>query len=196
MKDICFSIEKFTYIKDCETLNLDFLSKIEKRRLSKYDKTAIFLLNKTYDEKVENMVFSSRYGEIDRLNTLIEQHNELGEVSPNTFSSSVHNFPVGFFSVNKQITIPSAAVSSCADTFSVGLLNAILTKEANTLFCHVFEGGGVCMQINKTKDTYKINKDNNNNKTAQDNIDSFAEFLESKKSEISFPFYKIERILS
>lgn len=195
MKDICFSIEKFTYIKDCDSLDLDFLSKIERRRLSKYDKTAIFLLNKTFDENIKNIVFSSRYGEIERLDTLIEQYGELKEVSPNTFSSSVHNFPIGFFCVYKQITIPSSAVSSCSSTFSMGLLNTVLTKETNTLFCDISENMAICFEINKNKAEYRIIKCNNN-ETQEDEQDSFIDFVEQKKSEISFPFYKIERILS
>lgn len=71
-----------------------------RRKLTSVDKTALCIMNECFsslDEKNRNIkiVFTSQYGELDNLNKLIKQYTEENEVSPATFSGSVHNSAVG-----------------------------------------------------------------------------------------------------
>ena len=194
MKDICFSIEKFTYTDSNTELDLSFLPKLIKRRLNKLDRNTVFLLNKLYDTEIENIIFSSKFGEFERLDSLINQYLEFSEVSPNTFSSSVHNFPVGFFSIFKKITIPTSALSASNDSFSLGFLNAVLSKENKILYCYSEEDKGIALKINKEKREYRLIKKEAIEKNNDYDI-CFLNFIQKKLPEIEFPFYKIERII-
>ena len=194
MKEFCFSVEKFTYVKSDDAFELDFVPKIIKRRLNKLDRITVYLLNNAYENETQNIVFSSQHGEYERLDKLIEQYVTLNEVSPNTFSSSVHNFAIGFFSILKKISIPAVATSSCLDSFSLGLLNAILTKETNTVYCFANDDFGIGFRINKTKKEFKITKKENNEQFSDIDYNRFIHFYEKKEKKISFPFYEIERI--
>ena len=97
------SDEKYFYIKDYKyiengEIDISFLPMMIRRRLSSIDKYAIYTLSAFKDCKIDEIVYSSRYGELERLFKIIDQYIEDNEVSPNLFSSSVHNYLVGLFS--------------------------------------------------------------------------------------------------
>lgn len=48
-----------------------------------------------------DLVFASRYGELERVVKLIKQKQEENEISPAGFSFSVHNSTIGLFSLIK-----------------------------------------------------------------------------------------------
>ena len=58
------------------------------------------------------IVFASRYGELDRLKKLVYQYTQENEVSPATFSGSVHNSAVGQFSLLNRITKSYNSISA------------------------------------------------------------------------------------
>ena len=81
------------------------------------------------------MVYASRYGELERVLKLIKQEHEENEISPTGFSFSVHNSTVGLFSLLKKIYSSYNSIAGGEESFSVGLLDAIMNRE-KTLFCY------------------------------------------------------------
>ena len=107
MKEILleFYVNKYNYLKNSNEIDLSFIPPIMRRRMSIVDKYILSVLNNIYSDNIENIVFSSQYGEVERLIKLINQYTENKEVSPNAFSCSVHNYSEGFFLLNKQKSI-------------------------------------------------------------------------------------------
>lgn len=112
-----------------------------RRKLTSVDKTALCIMNECFsslDEKNRNIkiVFASQYGELDNLNKLIKQYTEENEVSPATFSGSVHNSAVGQFSLLNKITKSYNSVSAEDVTFGAGLTEAVLSADDDyVLYC-------------------------------------------------------------
>lgn len=130
-------IRKLNKITSESEIDVSFLSPLVRRRLSLLDKAVLTTMDKSYDNKVEEIVFSSVYGEFSRLNTIIEQYQECDEVSPAQFSASVHNFPVGFFTLNKKLNIPYYALTS----FEAGLVKSVISnKETLCTYSDVYDG--------------------------------------------------------
>lgn len=136
-----FSIKKFV-IKTAENTEVSFLPPMARRKLSTLDKTALCVMNELFEsipQEKRNLkiVFASRYGELDRLKKLVAQYTRENEVSPATFSGSVHNSAAGQFSLLNKITESYNSVSAEKDTFSAGLIEAVLTAKegCDVLFC-------------------------------------------------------------
>lgn len=135
-----FSIKKFV-IKTAENTEVSFLPPMARRKLSTLDKTALCVMNELFEsisgeKRNLKIVFASRYGELDRLKKLVAQYTLENEVSPATFSASVHNSAAGQFSLLNKITESYNSVSAEKDTFSAGLIEAVLTaKGCDVLFC-------------------------------------------------------------
>ena len=127
--------------KNSKNTDVSFLPPMARRKLTAIDKTALCIMNEcfsTLDEKQRNIkiIFASQYGELDNLNKLIKQYKEENEVSPTTFSGSVHNSAVGQFSLLNKITQSYNSVSAEDVTFSAGLIEAILSaKKDCVLYC-------------------------------------------------------------
>ena len=136
MENSCFFIKDFYFIKQNDETDLSFIPPLIRRKLSNIDKLTVCAINKIYNDKVDEIVFSSKVGEFDRLNSIISQYQEFDEVSPSTFSGSVHNYPVSFFTLFKKITIPYHALSSGDDSFYMGLIKAIISKKENVLYVY------------------------------------------------------------
>lgn len=201
MKDnfIEFYVNKFNFLNAPDEIDVSFLSPIIRRRLSKLDKGVISLLNKTVSEEIQNIVFSSQTGELERLLKIIEQYTFNKEVSPNTFSGSVHNYSVGFFLLNNKKTIPYNAISAGDNSISSGIMASIISKYSNILYCYcdIFKDKlyAFCISIDKeqkTGDKYKLILKNNNkiNNTFNDYIELFLE----KKEILNSDIFTIERI--
>ena len=169
-----------------------------RRRLSKTDKAALYTINEAFTENIEYIIYSSRYGEAERLLKLISQYQEEKEVSPNIFSGSVHNYPLGFFLLNNKKSIPYNALSACENTVSIGLLSAILTKYNNVLFCYSDYEDEKCSSfaanISKSKEInsikYRLKLENNDN--CNDSFNNFINFFSNNIKEIKTPFYTLE----
>ena len=138
-----FSTEKFTYIYPADIDNngadLSFIPPLLKRRLNKTDKLAFYLLNKTFDETIEAIIYCSRYGEFERLKVIIEQYQKNNEISPNTFSSSTHNYAPAAFCALKKTSVPIYSLSGGEKSLINGATYAYLNKYKKVLYCYVSE---------------------------------------------------------
>ena len=128
--------------KTAQTANVDFLPPMARRKLSAVDKIALCVMNECLagiegDEWDLKIVFASRYGELDRLKKLVAQYTTENEVSPAAFSGSVHNSAVGQFSLINKITQSYNSVSAEENTFSAGLIEAVITaKNCDVIYCY------------------------------------------------------------
>lgn len=189
-----FNIEKISYRKFDE-IDLSFLPSMLKRKLSNLDRLAINTMNDCYKEGVK-IVFASRFGELDRLKTLVKQHNLENEVSPSYFSSSVHNSSIGQFTLFKTIKEGYNSISAGEHTFSTGLIEAILSLEKDVLYCYAdFEEThnlNYSISILLTKgENYEIEFGNFENKSKLPLVERFL------KEEIFIPdngLYKIRKV--
>ena len=146
-------IKKFCYTK---TADVNFLPPLIRRKLSNLDKYALTAMDKVYSEDVEEIIFASRLGESDRLNKIISQYKEMNEVSPTQFSASVHNYPVGFFTLYKKINIPYFALSAGEKTFQNGFLEAVISNYNDVMFVYAENDFAVSCIISKASGTLKI----------------------------------------
>ena len=127
--------------KNADDIDVSFLPPMARRKLSALDKAALCIMNEcltSLEEKDRNIkiVFASRYGELDRLKKLVYQYTQENEVSPATFSGSVHNSAVGQFSLLNKITKSYNSVSAEDVTFSAGLIEAVLSADDDyVLYC-------------------------------------------------------------
>ncbi len=191
MKKDIFYIRKYHYIKSEAELDLSSIAPLQRRRLSLADKIAFTVMDKVFDENIEEIVFASRYGEFARLKTIIEQYSEIGEVSPAQFSGSVHNYLAGFFTLEKKSNIPYYATASAENTLSAGLIKSVLSFRNNILFCYADEYGVACI-ISKDAGGIKCAMTSGGNDNA-DEAGSFIDFLEGKTPVFESPLCRIER---
>lgn len=130
-----FYIKDFCYIKSAEEIDVSSIPPLVRRKLSPIDKAALSTMIKVFDNNVEEIVFSSQYGEHTRLDTLIAQYKEAGEVSPAQFSGSVHNYPAGFFTLINKLNIPYYALSAGENSFYAGLVKSVISGK-ETMFTY------------------------------------------------------------
>ena len=97
--DVVF-VKKFSYIT-ASNVDLSQLPMMIRRRLNLAEKLAIASMLKSYENSDVNVIFASKFGEIDRSIKLIEQYKQENEVSPIEFSMSVHNTTPSVFSILK-----------------------------------------------------------------------------------------------
>lgn len=194
-------MNKFNYTDTVDGLDLSNLSPIIRRRMSTLDKITFSVLDKTYTDSVQNIVFSSQYGEVDRLLKIIDQYTQNNEVSPNTFSGSVHNYPVSFFLLNKKLSIPYTAISAYENSISSGLLVSLISKYDNILYCYCDVNNGIvnALAINLSRfsdnlnNKYAIKMDNNNG--SDDSFDNYTKLFNGTVSSLKTPNYTIEKVI-
>ena len=199
-KFIEFYVNNFNGLKSFEEADVNFIPAILRRRMSKLDKCVISVLNKAFTDNVQNLIFSSKTGEFERLLKLIEQYSLEKEVSPNLFSGSVHNYSAGFFLLNKKKAIPYNALASGNCSISAGLLSAVVSKYDVTSFCYVDPKGDnyVALALNvsknplKTSEKYRLFIQNNDN--IKDDFESFTKLFNGEINRLKTSFYKIERV--
>ena len=197
---IKFYVNKFNYIKNNDNVDVSFLSPILKRRLGKLDKGTISMLNKTFDDGTENIVFSSQTGELERLLKIIEQYSSYNEVSPNTFTGSVHNYPVGFFLMNTKNTIPYTAVSAGDNSISEGILASVISACEKTLFCYsdIYNNELISFSISVSKkpvtnsQAYKLILCKNDDRN--DIFENYIRLFSGKDASVKSDIFKIERV--
>ena len=194
--NIEFYINKICIVKSEKEADITFIPPMVRRRLSAVDKVTLFVLNNTYSENVQNLIFVSRKGEVERLVKIINQYTTDGEVSPNTFSGSVHNYPAGFFLLNKKKSIPYTALSACESSISAGFLSALLSDYHNVLLCYADPIGvdycafGVNLSKKQGEKKYRIVL---NNSKEQDNFTEFTDLLNEKIDSLEMNLYRIEK---
>ena len=194
MNNICFNVEKFVYTKNDTELDLSFIPANTRRRLNQFDKHVLYLINSCLTPDIENIILSSQFGEFDRLLKLIEQYKSMNEVSPTAFSSSVHNFALGQFSLLKQITIPTVSIAGGKNSFEAGLITSIADTKKNVIYCYADnrenEIIGLALRIKNNEKNFVINK--SNNKKSID-LNDVIKFFNNETNKIDLSDFTIER---
>ncbi len=194
-----FYVKNFYYLNNLDNIELSFVPHILTRRMSTLDKMTVYVLNRAFCDDIENIVYSSQYGEVERLLKIISQYSENNEVSPNTFSSSVHNFPVGFFLLNKRFSVPYNAVSATQNSISSGFLSALISDYKNILYCYCDSNKGetnsLALVISKEKqkglDKYKITFKSNEK---ADDFKEYTKLFNRETNCLETAFFKLERL--
>lgn len=194
-----FYVNKFNYLTDIDEIDINFIPSILKRRMSTVDKVCVSVLNKTFSDDIQNIIYSSQYGEVERLLKVISQYKEMKEVSPNLFSASVHNYPTGFFLFNIKKAIPYMALSACDNSISSGLLEAVISKYNNNLFCYCDVNIGkvtsFALNISKTpKDNSVKYKAVLKNSEKDDNFEDYIKFFKNDINTLNTNLFELERI--
>lgn len=103
-----------------------YLTPRQRRRLSAISKLTLDIAVGCMDGHHQvPTVFTSRYGEVDRMAGLLESICSGEEASPTGFSLSVHNTSSGLFSIQTGNQCPSTAVSAGHDSLTAGLIEAV-----------------------------------------------------------------------
>lgn len=195
-----FYVNKFNYFDNIDDLDLSNIPPVVRRRMSTLDKVTLLAIDKTYTDSIQNIVFASQYGEVDRLLKIIDQYTKEKEVSPNTFSGSVHNYPVSFFLLNKKLSVPYTALSACKNTISSGLLVSLVSNYNNVLICYSDVNNDVvyamAIGLSKVPITegcrYEVRFQQNNN--SDDSFDNYVKLFSGIISSVKAHNYTIERL--
>ena len=201
MNEIEFYINNFSFLNKNDVPDLSFMPMLQRRKLSNVNRAAFYTLNNCYDDSIENIIYSSENGELERLDVLIKQYQENNEVSPSAFSSSVHNSSVGSFALFKQYNKNYTALSSCNNSFSMGLLNAIIDKSNNKLYCYADttnEINSICINISKYKNQnskkYILKQNQNKDVSSLNEAKAFINLLMGNCNTINYSIYTVERM--
>ena len=192
MEKTTFYINDFYYIKSDDEIDVSDIPPLLRRKLSPVDKVAISTLNKIFSSDIEEIVFSSAYGEITRLKSIISQYQEFNEVSPAQFSGSVHNYAAGFFTLYKKINIPYYALASGENSVSAGMVKTVLSDKNNILFCYADNAGVSCI-VNKREGKIKCTFEPSPSDCPNE-LEAFADFLDGKSNLFKTKFGIFERI--
>lgn len=118
--------------------DVSLIPAIKRRRMSVLSKiaisTALDCLNKSNNTKNESLsplcVFASQHGELERGMKILSSMVNVQEISPTDFSLSVHNTPLGLFSILTNNSQAATSIAAGGDTFAYGLLEACMQLEA------------------------------------------------------------------
>lgn len=76
------------------------------------------------ESRADFLVFCSQHGELIRSRELLGNIAEGTELSPTSFSQSVHNTSAGLYTIISRSRVPATALASGASTFAYGWLEA------------------------------------------------------------------------
>ena len=76
------------------------------------------------DSRADFLVFCSQHGELIRSRELLGSIADGVELSPTSFSQSVHNTSAGLYTIISRSQVPATALASGASTFAYGWLEA------------------------------------------------------------------------
>ena len=191
MNKLEFRIKKISHSQG-ENIDLSSIPMMMRRKLSPVGKIAMSTMLDCYDENSDDikLVYASRYGELERVNKLIKQEEEDNEISPTGFSFSVHNSTIGLFSLIKNINSSYNSIAGGEDSFSAGLLDAVMNKE-KTLFCYadsVDKYESISILIDYDEGEKVVIKENSNKLLPN----SFNEFIKGGK--YICPLFVMERV--
>lgn len=194
MNEVIFDIKKFSYAQGDE-IDVSFIPMLLRRKLNKFGRAGLYTLYNAYENGTNpNLVFASSYGDIERVEKLIAQREEDGEVSPAGFSSSVHNATVGLFSLLEKIKTAYNSISAGDKTLSAGFLESIISGES--LFCYTESLGGVksiSVLTTPQKDGKFLLCENSENLPPQDGFEDLKTFLEGKTDRFVSDLYMVKR---
>ena len=173
---------------------------LTRRKMSPLTKIAISVMHDCYLNEIENIIFSSQYGEVNKLTELTEQYLSSNAVSPLGFTNSVHNTSAGVFTLLNKINKKYNAVSAGKNSLSAGLTEAV-TEQKPSLICYADAAEqdtlkGVALSLGKTA------MDNSNcievtfetNTLYTDDFEQFIKFLDKDISTYTSKFLKLNRL--
>lgn len=200
MKSIKFYINKYSYIEN-EKPDVSFIPMLMRRKLNTYGKAALYTLYNTYKEnKNTKLVFASEYGDIERVNKLINQRQSEGEISPGGFSFSVHNASIGLFSLLKNLNSSYTSISAGEKTLADGILETVLQIEDNVpvLLCYTENTGevksvSVLCSKNDSSGTEVTAELQKQTETSEDNFINFIKFLNGEIKTFNSGLYVLKR---
>lgn len=193
MKEVVFDIKKFSYITGDE-IDVSFIPMMMRRKLNTFGRAGLYTLYGAYDGGSPNLVFSSCYGDFERVVKLINQRKEDGEVSPAGFSSSVHNATVGLFSLLEGIKNGYNSISAGEKSVAAGFLESILAGES--LFCYAESFGGIKSVSVLTSVNNKgkfLLCENSENLPVNDGFEDLTAFLEGKNHTFVSDLYVVKK---
>ncbi|WP_420583817.1 beta-ketoacyl synthase chain length factor [Ruegeria sp.] len=100
-----------------------------RRRLSDYARTALGTYLAAEDPADSDLIFASRYSDMQETLKLLTELNQQELLSPTAFSTSVHNAVPGFATLIRTLRSPHSGISAGVDSFIMGLTEA-LTRAA------------------------------------------------------------------
>jgi hypothetical protein len=96
-----------------------------RRRMSALSKLSVQIgMQAAKDSPADFLVFCSQHGELVRSRELLGSIAAGTELSPTSFSQSVHNTSAGLFTIISHTRAPATALASGASTFAYGWLEA------------------------------------------------------------------------
>ena len=197
MKKQIFYISNFSYIQSDADIDIAEIPPLIRRKLSLLDKAALTTICRTFSEHIDEIIFTSEYGELSRLETIIEQYSSQNEVSPAQFSASVHNYLVGFFALYKNLNVPYFALSAGENSVSAGLVKSVISSHKNILFSYadVVEGvkSASCI-ISPESGEIKCRISNGGAQVCKDEFENFIDFMNTDKEIFETPLIRIERV--
>lgn len=98
---------------------------LHRRRMSTLSKMAVqTALEATQSAKPDYLVFCSQHGELARTRELLAAIVAGGELSPTSFSQSVHNASAGLYTIITASQAPAMSLAAGAGTFAYGWIEA------------------------------------------------------------------------
>ena len=105
---------------------------LHRRRMSTLSKMAVqTALEATATEQPDFLVFCSQHGELTRTRDLLAAIVARGELSPTSFSQSVHNASAGLFTIITTSQAPATSLAAGAGTFAYGWIEVEAFVAAN-----------------------------------------------------------------
>jgi len=96
-----------------------------RRRMSSLTRLAVQIAIEAADQlRPDFLIFCSQHGDLTRLREMLDDISSGGELSPTTFSQSVHNASAGLFTIISHSTAPMSALAAGRGTFAAGWLEA------------------------------------------------------------------------
>jgi 3-oxoacyl-(acyl-carrier-protein) synthase len=98
---------------------------IHRRRMSSLTRLAVQIaMEAAGDCRPDFLIFCSQHGDLTRLREMLDDIAAGIELSPTTFSQSVHNASAGLYTIISRSTAPVSALSAGCGTFVAGWLEA------------------------------------------------------------------------
>lgn len=174
--------------------DVSFIPMLVRRKLNNFGRAALYTLYGAYCGGEVYPVFASEYGDFERVEKLITQRIEDGEVSPAGFSASVHNAVIGLFSLLEGIKAGYNSISAGKDTIAAGFLESVLS--GNSLFCYAESLGGVksvSVHLSPNLHGEFILCENSQNLPPRADFEDFVKFLEGKTADFVTDLYVVKR---
>jgi hypothetical protein len=96
-----------------------------RRRMSSLTRLAVQIaIEAAGNCKPDFLVFCSQHGDLTRLRQMLDDLSSGVELSPTTFSQSVHNASAGLYTIISHSTAPMSALAAGSGTFVAGWLEA------------------------------------------------------------------------